>query len=319
MGIYNNIISKKFFRAYNFNQCQHKLLSNKSDGDFYSYKRRLLIENLIEKFEKIEDVLTDTSLLDVNNEIKKQEYKEYIEDKIISIAKEFPDTFQMQKKVQTPNSTALKKEYKLISLAQIAFENGFTKIVKHALKTKNLACITDEQGRNISMFCADNLRPDLAVDSLTIKNAITQQDNNGNTLGMHLIMNCIPEDVIMQKVTKEAILSILEIANCSTQINNDGNNMGILCAERLDKVNYLIPCFEKATKDEIAIKQKNNQNLRMSDIALQHSYSVEQLSKLGLTPEEDQMHKFKETINARLEFQPMPDIRATYEDFFPNK
>ena len=48
------------------------------------------------------------------------------------------------------------------------------------------------------------------------------------------------------------------------------------------------------------------------DLSKPYSLSV-------ITPEEDQKHKFEETINERLTFNPLPDIRTTFEDFFPDK
>lgn len=256
---------------------------------------------LTKKYNAIENLI-ETAPNPKNTDVLSKKKREVIESSILYAIQDMPELLKIRKH---------RPGYMLTSsIGNRALNNNFFGIVKHILQDP-IGCInTDENGWNLAMDCAEAGYPLLAELSLNNETARTQQNNEGNNIGMILIdstNNVLSVHTLAkQHKTKEGLLADYESAiikalshdDCSLQQNKEGMNMGMLCAE-----NILLGkrCFWEATKNEEARAQVDQNNETMCDKAIKCGYNEEELkNRTGFDSVTSSITRFKKNVQDQL-------------------
>ena len=171
------------------------------------------------------------------------------------------------KEIQENNNVLYIKGGKLKqTLAMMAAEVGFERVVLEALDNENASLLTDTEGKNLGMYAAYHKLEKATLKALDNKQASLQKCKYwGKNIGMYAA------DSKMETV----VLKALENNEASTQQDADGFNLGMHCANfQLEKATL------KALDNPIASVQQNKGGYNIGMFAAK--YGLEQATLKAL-------------------------------------
>ena len=111
-------------------------------------------------------------------------------------------------------------------------------------------------GRTMGMYAARDGMREVVLEIIKDKNALLQQDNEGDSIGMYAAKFTDLNPVVVE---------ILKDEDAATQQNSMGDNIGIIAAKYSNK-----PIYDKAKQNQIAANQRNKCHETMIDIASEY-------------------------------------------------
>lgn len=186
--------------------------------------------------------------------------------------KDIQEYFLISQIKRHPNVLGLRRfsnvngDIKTETVGSICLNAGFLDgVVEYILKHEIGGIVQDkETGRTLGMHFVASGREDMGLVAIQNENAINIQDNEGNTIGhMAAIKGMI------------SLINKLLNYDCATIQNNNGYNMGMLCAQRIGVHTRMEESYIQSYLNETARNQRNTNGETMRDIALSRGFKEE--------------------------------------------